>query len=328
MRWKLWCFIGILFIVVGCNPKPTIDVVEEGKVEQFIEIENSDQMFEGEFVFADSILLESIEKILKYYGLPFQKTDLLQIRKSPLNNEYSITDVLQISQDKGVQFLPHVIDYNRLEQEIEDNKPIYAEFTFMGNLESHVIFIGYSEEQFAYMDFQTGEKRTIEKSRLATVDQFKVLTPLKDKVLTVAELESSPFYLVLAAGDAYLFDEKENLLKYLTLFNRVELEEWRPGLYDFLFMYYYTFLDFQPDLVQPILENDPQFSRNPAVMEITIKLADYNNEEDKLKSYFGQLQVLPTFQNETLEFIIQKGKYFGYEELVNEAEDMLNGRKE
>jgi hypothetical protein len=325
MGWKrILLLTGIVLILGACNAKPVEEEIVEIK-EEFIEIENPEKMFESEIIFKDTSNLQAIEKLMMYYDVPITGKDLKSIEKTNWNEKDSTLDGIQLTRTKGIPVLPLFTTYDVLEEAVLKGKPVYSEFTLIGDNLWKVIFYGYSEDQFAYLDFETGEKKSVDRKRLETVPSFKAIIPYEKEELPVAELEKSWYYFELAAIDAYDKDDGEQLLKYLTLIENEKVEEhiWR---YRFLSMYYYTFHDFQPEIVDPILESDPNYRRNPGVMEITIRMADYHNDDDLLKSYLSTLQVLPFYRPETLEFIIRKGTEFGYTELVAEAEEMLKSR--
>ena len=325
MRWKwLLLIAGLLLIVNACNPKPEEDVVVEVE-EEFIEIENPGKMFEGENNFTDSPILEAVDKIMKYYDAPLTDDDLKKVRKTKMYGKESVLDVLNLVQDKGVPILPLYTDYDDIEEAVLKGKPVYAEFALISNNTWKVIFYGYSDEQFAYMDFETGEKKSVDRTRLATVDKFTTLIPYKGETLAASDLEQSAYYLEIVASDAYYEDDGEQILNALTAIENENLTE-EIFFYNYLFMYYYTFYDFQPEIVEPILEKELASMKNPANMEISIALANYNEDEDKLKSELANLQLLASHRTETLELIVEKGTEFGYTDLVAEAEEMLKSR--
>ena len=116
------------------------------------------------------------------------------------------------------------------------------------------------------------------------------------------------------------------ILNALTAIENENLTE-EIFFYNYLFMYYYTFYDFQPEIVEPILEKELASMKNPANMEISIAMANYNEDEDKLKSELANLQLLASHRTETLELIVEKGTEFGYTDLVAKAEEMLKSRE-
>jgi hypothetical protein len=325
MRWK-WLLLvaGLLLIVNACNPKPEEDVVVEVE-EEFIEIENPGKMFEGESSFTDSPILEAVDKIMKYYDAPITDDDLKKVRKTKMYGKESILDVLSLVQDNGVPILPLYTDYNVIEEAVLKGKPVYAEFALISNNTWKVIFYGYSDEQFAYMDFETGEKKSVDRTRLATVDKFTALIPYKGKQFATSDLEQSAYYLEIVASDAYYEDDGEQILNALTAIENENLTE-EIFFYHYLFMYYHTFYDFQPEIVEPILEKELAAMKNPVNMEISIAMANYNEDEDKMKSELANLQLLASHRTETLELIVEKGTEFGYTDLVAKAEEMLKNR--
>jgi hypothetical protein len=325
MRWK-WLLLvaGLLLIVNACNPKPEEDVVVEVE-EEFIEIENPGKMFEGESSFTDSPILEAVDKIMKYYDAPITDDDLKKVRKTKMYGKESILDVLSLVQDNGVPILPLYTDYNVIEEAVLKGKPVYAEFALISNNTWKVIFYGYSDEQFAYMDFETGEKKSVDRTRLATVDKFTALIPYKGKQFATSDLEQSAYYLEVVASDAYYEDDGEQILNALTAIENENLTE-EIFFYHYLFMYYHTFYDFQPEIVEPILEKELAAMKNPVNMEISIAMANYNEDEDKMKSELANLQLLASHRTETLELIVEKGTEFGYTDLVAKAEEMLKNR--
>ena len=325
MRWKwLLLIAGLLLIVNACNPKPEEDVVVEVE-EEFIEIENPGKMFEGENKFTDSPILEAVDKIMKYYDAPLTDDDLQKVRKTKMYGKESVLDVLNLVQDKGVPILPLYADYDDIEEAVLKGKPVYAEFALISNNTWKVIFYGYSDEQFAYMDFETGEKKSVDRTRLATVDKFTALIPYKGEQFATSDLGQSAYYLEIVASDAYYEDNGEQILNALTAIENESLTE-EIFFYNYLFMYYHTFYDFQPEIVEPILEKELASMKNPANMEISIALANYNEDEDKLKSELANLQLLASHRTETLELIVEKGTEFGYTDLVAKAEEMLKSR--
>ncbi|WP_172369170.1 hypothetical protein [Sporosarcina jiandibaonis] len=325
MRWK-WLLLvaGLLLIVNACNPKPEEDVVVEVE-EEFIEIKNPGKMFEGENSFTDSPILEAVDKIMKYYDAPLTDDDFKKVRKTKMYGKESVLDVLNLVQNKGVPILPLYTDYNVIEEAVLKGKPVYAEFALISNNTWKVIFYGYSDEQFAYMDFETGEKKSVDRTRLATVDKFTALIPYKGEQFATSDLGQSAYYLEIVASDAYYEDDGDQILNALTAIENENLTE-EIYFYNYLFMYYHTFYDFQPEIVEPILEKELASMKNPANMEISIALANYNEDEDKLKSELANLQLLPSHRTETLELIVEKGTEFGYTDLVAKAEEMLDSR--
>lgn len=326
-RRGLLMMIGLSLVLASCNPKPMEEEKVVEPIEEFVEIENPEKMFTGDNLLKDTLLYEAIEKMMKYYETPITQADLKNIRKNKINKRHSYLDLLQLAQNKGFPMLPIYSDFDEIEEAVLEGKPVYAEFTLIGTNVWNVIFYGYSNEQFAYMDIETGEKKSVDRNRLATVDLYKALIPYKEGETTTTDLEKSAHFLDIAISDAFNDDNREQMLKYLNVIERENLQE-DVYQYDYLKMYYYTFYDFQPELVESILNSDSQLAANPAIKEIAIKIAEYNNENDKLKSYLAQLQLLPFFRNETLETIIKKGTEFGYTEIVTEAEEMLNSRTE
>lgn len=325
MRWKWMMLVAVLLLIVNaCNPKPEEDVVVE-VVEEFIEFENPGKMFEGENRFIDSPILGAVEKIMNYYDAPLTDDDLKKVRKTKMYGKESVLDVLNLVQDKGVPILPLYTDYDVIEEAVLKGKPVYAEFALISNNTWKVIFIGYSDGQFAYMDFETGEKKSVDRTRLATVDKFTALIPFKGEQFATSDLEQSAYYLEIVASDAYYEDDGDQILDALTAIENENLTE-KIFFYNYLYMYYYTFYDFQPEIVEPILEKELASMKNPANMEISITLANYNEVEDKLKSELANLQLLASHRTETLELIVKKGTEFGFTKLVTEAEEMLKSK--
>ena len=234
----------------------------------------------------------------------------------------SVLDVLNLVQDMGVPILPLYTDYDVIEEAVLKGKPVYAEFALISNNTWKVIFYGYTDDQFAYMDFETGEKKSVDRERLATVNNFTALIPYKDEKFATSDLEKSAYYLEIAASDAYYEDDGKQIMNVLTAIENENLTK-EIFFYNYLFMYYYTFYDFQPEIVEPILEKELSSMKNPANMEISIAMASYNEDEGKLKSELANLQLLESHRTETLKLIVEKGTEFGYTELVAQAEKML-----
>ena len=257
--------------------------------------------------------------------LPLTEDDLKKVRKQKYMARNRSLDVLNPVQDKGVPILPLYTDYDVIEEAVLKGKPVYAEFTLISNNPWKVIFYGYSDDQFAYMDFETGEKKSVNRTRLATVDKFTALIPYKGEQFATSDLEQSAYYLEIVASDAYYEDDGDQILDALTAIENENLTE-KIFFYNYLYMYYYTFYDFQPEIVEPILEKELASMKNPANMEISIALANYNEDEDKLKSELANLQLLASHRTETLELIVKKGTEFGFTKVVTEAEEMLKSK--
>lgn len=316
--------ISLFLCLSACNPKPK-ELVVVNKEQEFKYIENPEKLFEGKILFENQPILEASEKLLRYFDAEITDNELHQIDITPMYKQYSILDVLNLAEKKGITLLPINTVYTPIKRALEEGKPVYAEFSIIQNNEQMAIFYGYSETELAYMDLRTGEKKFVDKIRLEEMNNFTALIPYIKSEVKTEDLEKSPYYLEIAMSDGYFRDDKEQVKKYLTVTkdNGLESEIFH---YDYLTIYYHTFYDLKPEMVRPILEKELQVIRDPARLEIALHIANIDKNEDYVKEIVREIQILPILRQETLEIIIEKSIELGLNEKVQAADKILEAK--
>lgn len=322
---KLVIFWGLLMLF-ACNPKLEVNTPEVIEQKSYTKIDQFEKLFELNRLFENDPLLASLNQLASYYDAEVTTNELPSIAIRYLDGDYA-TDVLEKIQANGLTIFPILATYEEIESAVLERKPVYAQFNLIGSTILDVIFFGYSEDEFVMMDLNTGEERIIDRKRLAGVNEFKAFIPLENDDKLDEKLDESVLFIDLAISDAYYGNDGDHLLHYLKLIEKKKLEN-EVNAFRYLKSYYYTFFDRQLDIAEPLLQEDMQLSITPPHFELAFIIANEKQDEAKIKSILSQWQILPFYQDETLELIIEKGEQFGYMDKTKQAVDILNQRLE
>lgn len=319
MMKQLTACILFMLLLGGCNPKPQ-EEVEEVVEDDIVTIENAEKLTGAETFFETGDLLEGLERIYRYYGNDFPAEEQERIEVYEDFGRISYVDLMNLMVEKGIDTLPSNKNAEDIDRILKEGKPVYAEFKLINAEDWYVLFYGYSEEDFAYYNLKSGEKKTIGKKRIEAHGNFDTIIPYKVGELVEAEKENS-LYVRQRLTDAYWKDDPITMRRYLDI---AEQNDWLDGLnYGYYFIYHYLFHDPQPERAAKYVEAELKRWREPATLEAALKYYTLTNDELEIKRTIRDLQILQFHRRETLQFIIDNGANYGYPEKAAEAAEML-----
>ncbi|WP_432359402.1 hypothetical protein [Sporosarcina sp. UB5] len=323
------CVLFILFLFLflfGCNPKPQ-EEVEEVVEDDIVTIENAEKLADVETFFQTrDFLLEGLERMYRYYGNDFPAEEQERIAVYEDFERISYVDFMDLMAEHGIDTLPSYKKAEDIDRILKEGKPVYANFTLINAERWNVLFYGYSEEDFAYYNLKSGEKKTIGKKRIEALGEFDTIIPYRVGELTEAEKEKSYLYVRQRLADAYWKDDSITMRKYLDI---AEINDWLDGLnYGYFFIYHYLFHDPQPERAAKYVEAELKRWRDPTTLEAALKYYILTNDELEIKRTIRDIQLLPLHRRETLQFIIDNGADYGYPEKAAEAAEILKKKKQ
>lgn len=316
-----------LFMLFACNPKPTFNDSEVNETKSYTKIEHVERLFETNKLFEDDPLLAALNQLASYYDAALATDELSTVKRRYLDGDYTTTNVIEMIQDKGLTIFPKLAKYSELEEVILERKPVYVQFNLIGSTSLDVIMIGYSDDEFVMIDLKNGEELQIDRERLAGIKEYKAYIPFENHEKQDGNIEDSVLYLDLAISDAYYGNDGDRLLYYLTLVEDRNLES-EVNAFRYLKAYYHTFFDHQLDVAEKLIQEDLQLSKTPPHLEIAFMIAHAKQDEERMKSILSQWQILPFYQDETLQVIIDKGEQLGQKDKAKQASEMLALRQE
>lgn len=318
------CLLVIVFLG-GCNPKPQ-EEVEEIVEDNIVTIENAEQLTEADTFFKTGDLLEGLERIYRYYGNDFPVEEQEKVEVYEDFGRISYVDFMNIMVEKGIDTLPSYKKVEDIDRILKEGKPVYANFMLINAENWHVLFYGYSEEDFAYYNLKTGETKTIGKKRIEALGEIDTIIPYKVGELADDEKEQSYLYVRQRLADARWKDDPTEMRKYLDI---AEQNNWLDGSdIGYYFSYHYLFHDPQPERAAKYVEAELKRWRELNTLEVALKYYILTNDELEIKRTIRDIQLLPLLHRETLQFIIDHGAEYGYPEKAVEATEVMKKKKQ
>lgn len=276
--------ILLIILLAACNPKPEIveEVIEEGPAAL---IEQPEKLLEAEpTIHETNLTWAGLERLSYYFDIPWNSQDNNKIFVESELGYYSIIDYLEMIQEKGHIIVPKYGTPQDIMEEIDQGRPVLAEFPLSGSTPTEALFHGYNDESLFYYQLSSLKEKKIPVERMKGFDE-------KDIKLFVysqqrEELESSEYYFLLVTRDVLM--KKDTSLATQTI-QRIEEEDWidKDEAFRRFSIIYYTFYDPQPDLVEPLLE---EISYHPILhAEINFMLSVLR--EDKEKALESMMQM-------------------------------------
>lgn len=321
---RKWLLVIVLFFLVGgCNPKPQLEE-DEVLVSDIINIEDAEKLTDTETVYQSANLLEGLERIYRYYGNEFPEEEQKKIKVYEDFEKVSYVDFMNLMAGQGIDTLLSFRDAENIELALKEDKPVYAKFTLINAEEWNVLFYGYSDEDFAYFNMESGEKKTIGKKRIEALGEFETIIPYEIGKLTESEKERSVLYVQQRMTDAYWADDPTALKKWLAI---AEKNSWLDNV-GYIYAYYYLFHDPQPERIAKNVEAELKKYREPYTLEIALKYYTLINDEEEVKRTIRDIQIMQGHRKETLQFIIDNGAAYGYLDKAAESAEMLKKKKQ
>lgn len=247
----LLCGVLLLSLLVACNPRPEAveEVIEEGPVSM---IENPEKLLEATPAMPSSNLIrEGLERLIYYFDIPWDERDQEEIFIEPDMGYYSLIDFVQHVRDKGHVIVPTYGTAQAIIDQIDQGKPVLAEFPLTGASQTEALFYGYNEEDLFYYQVSSLRERKLPIERLNRADEKEVKLYIHTE--EQAALEQSEYYFFLYTRDAFIKKDAEMARAAI---ERIEQEDWlaKDEAYTRFYILYYTFYDPEPELVEPLLE--------------------------------------------------------------------------
>lgn len=327
IRWSRLLVILGLGLLVACNPKPEVIESKTEEAKSYKMIEHVDKLTDFSNVLEEDSLLGPLNQLAHYYNSEVTSQELPEVGIRYLDGGFSVLDVLEIYEKKGLTLYPDYTTFDEVEQAVMEDKPVFATFTLMGSNSFSVLFTGYSDDELVMIDLLTGNERKLSKKHLAAVKTYDAFIPYPDNNINLEVLNDSVRYLDLAISDAYYGNNGDLLQHFMKLIEEKSLEN-EVNAFNYIKCYYYTFFDRKLNIVEPLLQEEMKTTVTPPYFEIALILANENQDENKMKSILSQLQILSFYQDETLQLIMEKGDQYGFLEKVEQAENYLRQRKD
>ena len=104
-----------LLLLSACNPKPVKEEQEVVEENTFTILDRKEKMFEFDNVFKSDLWISAVNQLARYYDLEVTQNELPEIGIRYLDGHYSVMDVFDIYQAKGLIVYPKYASYDDIE---------------------------------------------------------------------------------------------------------------------------------------------------------------------------------------------------------------------